>query len=86
MPGGFNCSDLLASAKARAPAADRRIPGSSLADRSFWVNLAKNALFAGLEPGILRSDTGVQTSALASHERNLVCISKHNLWARGGHD
>ena len=54
------------------PASNRRIPGSSPADRSFWGNLAKNAhndLSAGLEPGIPWSDIGALTSALASHER-----------------
>ena len=56
---------------------DRRIPDSSLADRSFWGNLAKNTqndLSARLEPGILRSDTRALTSALASHERNLLHV------------
>jgi len=64
--------DLLASAKVRALVSDRRIPGSSTADRSFWENLAKNAhndLSAGLVPGILRSAIGALASALASHER-----------------
>ena len=31
--------ELLASAEVRAPAADRRVPGSSLADGLFWENL-----------------------------------------------
>ena len=44
--------DLLSGAEVRAVALDRRIPGSSPADRPFWDNLAKGAdndLSAGLE-------------------------------------
>ena len=64
--------DLLSGAEVRVAASDRRIPGPSPADRSFWENLAKSAdndLSARLEPGILRSDTAALTSAPASHER-----------------
>ena len=32
-------SELLAGAEVGAPAGDRRVPGSSLADGSFWGNL-----------------------------------------------
>ena len=84
--GGFNSSDLLASAKVRAPAADQRFPGSSPADRAFFTRFPQNDLSAGFEPRILRSDTGVLASAPASHGRNASRASKHNLWARGGYN
>ena len=45
--------ELLASAEVRAPAADRRVPGSSLADGSFWGNLTIS----------LRTHTGNRTRA-----------------------
>ena len=84
--GGFNSSDLLASAKVRAPAADRTILGSSPADRAFFARFSQNDLSAGHEPGILRSDTSVLTFAPASHKRNSLRASKHNFWARGGYN
>jgi hypothetical protein len=74
--GGFNSSDLLASAKVRMPVPDRRIPGLSLADRSFWENLAKNTQSAGLKPGILRSGTGVLTFALVQ-----CVLGNKNIWS-----
>ena len=39
-----------------------------------WRKMPQNDLSARLEPGILRSDTRALTSALASHERNLLHV------------
>ena len=54
---GVGISTVSDSTEVKARVFDRRIPGSSPADRSMWAFFARfpqNDLAAGLDPGILR--------------------------------